>query len=413
MARRVVVTGLGLVTPLGTGVEKTWNGLCAGKSGVALITRFDTSDYAVKIAAEVKDFNVEDFIDPKTAKHLELFVQYAVAAAEMALSDAGFAITEENSARVGVITGCGLGGLPTIEKYHQICLERGPKRITPFFIPMVIPNMGAGQISIVKKIKGPNMSVTTACAAGTHAVGEAFRMISNGSCDAALTGGSESVVCPLAVGGFNAMKALSKRNDCPEKASRPFDRDRDGFIIAEGAGILLLEELEHAKARGAKIYAEMAGYGLSGDGFHMAAPPEDGDGAARCMAMALKDAGMNPGAIDYINAHGTSTPLNDVVETRAIKRVFGDHALKLAVSSTKSMTGHMLGGAGGIESVFTALSIHKQVIPPTANLENPDPECDLDYVPGSARETKIRAAMSNSFGFGGTNAVIIMKRFEG
>jgi 3-oxoacyl-[acyl-carrier-protein] synthase II len=413
MARRVVVTGVGLVTPLGTGNEKTWNGLCAGKSGIGPITRFDTSDHAVRIAAEVKDFIAEDFIDPKTAKHLDLFVQYAVAAAEMAFTDSGFAVTEENAPRVGVITGCGLGGLSTIEKYHQVCLERGPKRITPFFIPMVIPNMGAGQISIVKKIKGPNLSVTTACAAGTHAVGEAFRMISAGDCDVAVTGGSESVICPLAVGGFAAMKALSRNNDFPEKASRPFDRDRDGFIIAEGAGILILEELAHAKARGARIYAEMAGYGLSGDGFHMAAPPEDGDGAVRCMKMALADAGMNGDEIDYINAHGTSTPLNDVVETRAIKSVFGDHAKKLAISSTKSMTGHMLGGAGGIEAVFTALSLHHQVVPPTANLENPDDECDLDYVPGSARDMKIRAAMSNSFGFGGTNAVIIMKRFEG
>ena len=413
MARRVVVTGVGLVTPLGTGVEKTWNGLCAGKSGIDLITRFDTTDYAVKIAAEVKDFNAEDYIDPKTAKHLDLFVQYAVAAAEMAFADSGFPVTEENSARVGVITGCGLGGLPTIEKYHQICMERGPKRITPFFIPMVIPNMGAGQISIVKRLRGPNLSVTTACAAGTHAVGEAFRLISTGVCDAAVTGGSESVVCPLAVGGFTAMKALSRRNESPGTASRPFDRDRDGFVISEGAGILILEELEHAKARGAKIYAEMAGYGLSGDGFHMAAPPEDGDGAVRSMQMALADAGMHGDEIDYINAHGTSTPLNDVVETRAIKKVFAEHARKLAVSSTKSMTGHMLGGAGGIEAVFTALSLQQGVIPPTANLENPDAECDLDYVPGSAREVKIRAAMSNSFGFGGTNAVIIMKRFEG
>lgn len=413
MARRVVVTGLGLVTPLGTGVTKTWDGLCAGLSGIGPITRFDTEDYQVKIAAEVKDFNPEDFIDRKTAKHLDLFVQYAIGAAEMAMADAGFSVTEENATRVGVITGCGLGGLPTIEKYHKIVLERGPKRITPFFIPMVIPNMGAGQISIVKKAKGPNLSVTTACAAGTHAVGEAFRLIANGACDVAVTGGSESVVCPLAVGGFNAMKALSKRNDEPEKASRPFDRDRDGFIISEGAGILILEELEHARARGAKIYAEMAGYGLSGDGFHMAAPPDDGDGAVRCMQMALDDAKMKGEDIDYINAHGTSTPLNDVVETRAIKTVFGDHAYRLAVSSTKSMTGHMLGGAGGIESVFTALSIHHGTIPPTVNLENPDPECDLDYVPGTARETAIRAAMSNSFGFGGTNAVIIMKRFEG
>ncbi len=413
MARRVVVTGVGLVTPVGTGVTKTWDGLCAGKSGVGPITRFDASDFPVQIAAEVDDFNVEDYMEAKQAKHLELFVQYALGAAQMALDDSGFVVTEENCTRVGSIVGCGLGGLPTIEKYHQIFMERGPKRITPFFIPMVIPNMGAGQISIFHKAKGPNMSTTTACAAGTHAVGEAYRSIADGYCDVAFTGGSESVICPLAVGGFNSMKALSKRNDDPEHASRPFDKDRNGFIIAEGGGILILEELEHAKARGAKIYAEMAGYGLSGDGYHIAAPPEDGNGAIRCMEMALQSAQMNPEDVDYINAHGTSTPLNDVVETRAIKAVYGDHAKKLAVSSTKSMTGHMLGGAGGIESVFTALSLHHQIAPPTANLDNPDPECDLDYVPGSAREMNMRAAMSNSFGFGGTNAVIIMKRFEG
>lgn len=412
MNRRVVVTGVGLVTPLGTGVDKTWEGLCAGKSGIGPITRFDTSDYGVKIAAEVKDFQVENFIDKKVAKHLELFVQYAVAGAKMAFDDAAFTVTEENAVRVGSITGCGLGGLPTIEKYHQVVLDRGPRRITPFFIPMVIPNMGAGQISIIFKTKGPNLSLTTACAAGTHGVGEAFRSISRGDCDAAITGGSESVICPLAVGGFHSMKALSTRNDDPEAASRPFDKDRDGFIISEGAGILLLESLEHAQARGAKIYAEIAGYGLSGDGYHMAAPPEDGDGAVRCMQMALNDAGLSPADIDYINAHGTSTPLNDVVETRAIKTVFGDHAQKLAISSTKSMTGHMLGGAGGIEAVFTALAIKNEIIPPTINLENPDPECDLDYVPNQARKMKIRAAMSNSFGFGGTNAVLIMKRYE-
>lgn len=413
MARRVVVTGVGLVTPLGTGTEKTWKGLCDGKSGVGLITHFDTTDYNVKIAAEVKDFTAEDYIDPKTAKHLDRFVQFAIASAEMAFTDSGLVVTEENATRIGVITGCGLGGLSSIEKYHQVCLDRGPKRITPFFIPMVIPNMGAGQISIVKKIKGPNLSVSTACAAGTHAVGEAYRLVSSGVCDAAVTGGSEAVICPLAVGGFNAMKALSRNNDFPEKASRPFDRDRDGFIIAEGGGMLIIEDLDHAKARGARIYAEIVGYGLSGDGFHMAAPPEDGDGAVRCMRLALGDAKLNVEDIDYINAHGTSTPLNDVVETRAIKTVFGDHARKLAISSTKSMTGHMLGGAGGIESVFSALAIYNQVAPPTANLEHPDDECDLDYIPGSARDIRIRAAMSNSFGFGGTNAVIIMKRFEG
>lgn len=416
MNRRVVVTGVGLVTPLGTGVQKTWEGLCAGKSGVELISKFDTSEYAVKIAAEVRDFEVESFIDPKVAKHLELFVQYAVASAIMARDDAGLEINGVNGVngtRVGVFTGNGIGGLPTIEHYHQVLLERGPKRITPFFIPMVISNMSAGQISIILGAMGPNLSVTTACAAGTHAVGEAFRSIKRGDCDVAITGGSESTVCPMAVAGFNAMKALSKRNDDPRAASRPFDRDRDGFIIAEGGGMLILEELDQAVKRGARIYAEIVGYGLSGDAYHMAAPPEDGAGAARSMQMALRDAEMNPEDIDYINAHGTSTPLNDVVETRAIKKVFGGHASRLAISSTKSMTGHMLGGAGGIESVFTALTVHHGVIPPTINLENPEPECDLDYVPNQARERQVRAAVSNSFGFGGTNAVLVMKRFAG
>jgi len=412
MKRRVVVTGTGLVTPLGIGTEKTWRNLCAGISGIGPITRFDTSDFAVKIAAEVKDFNAEDFIDAKLARHLDLFVQYAVAAANMAIKEANLKVDDSNAERVGVFTGNGIGGLTTIEKYHQICLESGPRKITPFFIPMVISNLSAGQISIVYGAKGPNLSVTTACAAGTHAVGEAFRSISRGECDVAITGGSESTICPLAVGGFNAMKALSRHNENPEKACRPFDKDRDGFIISEGGGMLVLEELEYARRRGADVHAEVVGFGLSGDGYHMAAPPEDGDGAVRCMRMALDDAELVPEDIDYINAHGTSTPLNDVVETRAIKTVFGEHAYKLAVSSTKSMTGHMLGGAGGIESVFLALAIKNQLIPPTINLENPDPECDLDYVPNRARETVIRAAISNSFGFGGTNGVIAMKKFE-
>lgn len=410
--RRVVVTGVGLVTPLGTGVDKTWQNLLKGVSGVAAITRFDASDLGVQIAAEVKDFSVEDFVEKKTARHLELFSQYAVAAAMMAMEDAGFRISEENAERVGVITGCGLGGLPTIEQYHQVMLEKGARRITPFFIPLVIPNMGAGQISILLGAKGPNLSLTTACAAGTHAVGEAYRTISYGDCDMAITGGSESTICPLAVGGFHAMKALSKRNDDPARASRPFDQDRDGFIIAEGGGILILEELEHARARGARIYAEMIGFGLTGDAYHMAAPPENGEGGARCMRMAIKDSGLHPEDFDYINAHGTSTPLNDACETRAIKDVFGAHAYKLAVSSTKSMTGHMLGGAGGIEAVFTALAIFHQTAPPTSNLENPDSDCDLDYVPNSARQMKIEHALSNSFGFGGTNAVIAMKRYS-
>ncbi len=411
MKRRVVVTGIGLVTPLGTGLEKTWRNLCAGKSGIGPITRFDTSKFAVKIAAEVKDFQAEDFMDKKLARHLGLFVQYAVAAAGMALDDSGLDMAGEDPVRLGTITGCGMGGLPTIEKYHQIALERGPKRITPFFIPMVIPNMSGGQISIIYGAKGPNLAVSTACAAGTHAVGEAFGLISRGNCDMAITGGSEAVVCSLAVGGFDSMKALSRRNDDPAAASRPFDKDRDGFIVAEGAGMLILEELEHALARGARIYAEVAGYGLTGDAFHMAAPPADGEGAARCMQAALDDAGLAPADIDYINAHGTSTPLNDLCETRAIKKVFGVEAKRVAVSSTKSMTGHMLGGAGGIEAAFTSLALQRGIIPPTINLENPGDECDLDYVPNVAREMKIRAAMSNSFGFGGTNAVLVMKRY--
>ncbi|TKB28106.1 beta-ketoacyl-[acyl-carrier-protein] synthase II [Desulfopila sp. IMCC35006] len=413
MKRRVVVTGVGLVTPLGTGVSKSWQNICSGVSGIDLITRFDTSDYAVKIAAEVKDFQADDFFDKKAAKHLDLFVQYGLVAAQMAVEDSGFKVTEENCERVGVITGCGMGGLPTIEKYHSVCIEKGPKRITPFFIPMVIPNMPSGQISMALNSKGPNLTLTTACAAGTHSVGEAYRHIKYGMCDMVVSGGTEAVICGLGVAGFSAMKALSARNDEPTKASRPFDMDRDGFVMSEGAGMLILEDYEHALARGAKIYAEICGYGLSSDAYHIAAPPEDGEGGMRAMKMALADAELAPEDIDYINAHGTSTPLNDKCETQAIKTVFQDHAKKLAVSSTKSMTGHMLGAAGGIEAVFTALSLHDQLAPPTINLENPSPECDLDYVPKVARKMNIRAALSNSFGFGGTNAVVAMKRFDG
>jgi 3-oxoacyl-[acyl-carrier-protein] synthase II len=411
--RRVVITGLGLVTPLGTGTEKTWQGLLAGRSGIGLITRFDASAHAARIAAEVKDFEAERWFEPKQIKNLDLFVQYAVAAADIAMLDSGLEINAALAERVGVITGCGMGSLPTIEEYHSVLLNKGPRRITPFFIPRVIPNMASGHISMRFGAKGANLALSTACAAGTHAVGEAFRHILHGDCDVVISGGTEGVICPMAVGGFASMKALSTRNESPEQASRPFDRDRDGFVIAEGAGMLVLEELDFARKRGAQIYAELVGYGLSSDAYHIAAPPEDGAGAARCMAQALRSAQMNPDAIDYINAHGTSTPLNDSCETRAIKTVFGDHAYKLAVSSTKSMTGHMLGGAGGIEAAFTALSLHHQCIPPTINYENPDPVCDLDYVPNTARSMQIRAAMSNSFGFGGTNGVIIMKRFEG
>jgi 3-oxoacyl-[acyl-carrier-protein] synthase II len=411
VSRRVVVTGVGLVTPLGTGIDKTWNNIIAGVSGIDTITRFDVSNYSVTIAAEVKDFEPLDFFEAKKSKHLDLFVQYGVAAAIMAVKDSGFTVTEANCERVGVITGCGMGGLPTIEKYHQVMMERGAKKITPFFIPMVIPNMPSGHISMEIGSKGPNLTLTTACAAGTHAVGEAFRHIKYGMSDVIISGGAEAVICPLGVGGFSAMKALSTRNDDPAAASRPFDKDRDGFVMSEGSGMLILEELEHARARGARIYAEVVGYGLSSDAYHIAAPPENGEGGARAMKMALADAGMVQEDIDYINAHGTSTPLNDRCETLAIKSVFGEHAYKLAVSSTKSMTGHMLGAAGGIESVFTALALHYQIAPPTINHSEPSEECDLDYVPNVARKMDIRAAISNSFGFGGTNAVIAMKRF--
>jgi 3-oxoacyl-[acyl-carrier-protein] synthase II len=410
--RRVVVTGLGLVTPLGTGLEKSWQNICSGVSGIDLITRFDTSDYAVKIAAEVKDFQAEDYFEKKEAKKLDLFVQYGLVAAQMAIKDSGFQVTEENCERVGVITGCGMGGLPSIEKYHSVCLEKGPKKLTPFFIPMVIPNMASGHISMAIKSKGPNLALTTACAAGTHSVGEAYRHIKYGMCDMVVAGGAEAVICGLGVAGFSAMKALSARNDDPQKASRPFDRDRDGFVMSEGAGMLILEDYDHAISRGAKIYAEVCGYGLSSDAYHIAAPPEDGEGGVRAMKMAIEDSGLTPEDFDYINAHGTSTPLNDKCETLAIKTVFKDHAAKLAISSTKSMTGHMLGAAGGIEAVFTALAVNDQLAPPTINLANPSPECDLDYVPNVARKMNIRAALSNSFGFGGTNAVVAMKRCD-
>lgn len=412
LKRRVVVTGIGLVTPLGTGKDKTWDNIVNGKSGVDTITRFDASKFASQIAAEVTDFDSLDYFDKKSARHIDLFVQYGIVAARFAMEDSGLSITDENCNRVGVITGCGIGGLPTIEKNYDTYLNRGAKRISPFFIPMAIPNMPSGHISMQIGAKGPNLSFSTACAAGTHAVGEAFRSIVYGSTDAVVTGGAESVICPLGIGGFSSMKALSTRNDAPTKASRPFDKDRDGFIIGEGSGILILEELEHALKRGAKIYAEVIGSGASSDAYHIAAPPEDGNGAARCMQMALHDAGLDPSDIDYINAHGTSTPLNDRCETAAIKTVFGDHAPKLAISSTKSMIGHALGAAGGLEAAFTALSINDQIAPPTINLETPSLECDLDYVPHEARKMEIRAALSNSFGFGGTNGVVVMKRFD-
>jgi 3-oxoacyl-[acyl-carrier-protein] synthase II len=411
LSRRVVITGLGLITPLGTGVDETWTSLCKGQSGIAEITRFDASEFDTKIAGEVKNFHPEDFLLKKEAKRTQTFIAYAVAASRMALEDSGLKIDVTNQDRIGVVTGCGLGGLNLLEQTTFTLQKKGPKRVTPFFIPMMIGNMAPGMISIYLGAKGPNSSIATACAAGTHAVGDAFKIIKRGGADAMITGGVESVITPTCIAGFNAMKALSVRNDEPEKASRPFDRDRDGFVVGEGCGILVLETLESALERGARIYAEICGYGMSGDGFHMAAPAPDGEGAARCMAAALDDAGIPNHRIDYINAHGTSTRLNDVYETKAIKSVFKEKAPFIPVSSTKSMTGHLLGGAGGIETVFTALTISEGIIPPTINLDHPDEACDLDYVPNIARKTDVNTAMTNSFGFGGTNASLILKRY--
>ncbi|RZB33689.1 MAG: 3-oxoacyl-[acyl-carrier-protein] synthase II [Desulfobacteraceae bacterium Eth-SRB2] len=410
--RRVVITGLGLVTPLGIGVEETWNALCEGKSGIGEITRFDASGFDTQIAGEVKNFHPEDFLPKKEARRIQSFIAYAVAASRMALEDSGLIIDSANQDRVGVLTGCGLGGLQILEQTAAILRKKGPKRVTPFFIPMMIGNMAPGMISIYLGAKGPNSSIATACASGTHAVGDAFKIIKRGGADAMITGGVESVITPTCIAGFNAMKALSVRNHEPEKASRPFDRDRDGFIVGEGSGILILETLEGAVKRGARIYAEIRGYGMSGDGFHMAAPAPDGEGAARCMAAAIDDAGISYNAVDYINAHGTSTQLNDLYETQAIKSVFKEKAHSLAISSTKSMTGHLLGAAGGIETVFTALTIHEGIIPPTINLDNPDENCDLDYVPNIARKMDVKLAMTNSFGFGGTNAVLILSKYN-
>ncbi|MBP1712784.1 MAG: 3-oxoacyl-[acyl-carrier-protein] synthase [Deltaproteobacteria bacterium] len=412
LKRRVVVTGMGMVSPLGTGVEKTWEALIQGKSGVGRITKFDPTGFDTQIAAEIKDFAPENFIDKKEARRMDIFIQYAMASAVMAMEDSRFKITPQNAERVGVVVGAGLGGLTTIESFHKVLLEKGPGRISPFFIPMLIVNEAPGQISMRFGAKGPNSSVVTACATGNHNIGDAWKLIQRGDADAILAGGVESTITPLAVSGFNAMKALSTRNSEPEKASRPFDKDRDGFVMGEGSGIILLEEMEQALKREAKIYAEIVGYGLTGDAYHITAPAPDGEGAARCMAMALRDAGIRPEEVDYINAHGTSTDYNDLYETIAIKTVFKEHARKLPVSSTKSMTGHLLGGAGGVESIFTVLTISRGVIPPTINYETPDPNCDLDYVPNVARKAEVRVAMSNSFGFGGTNAVLIFKKFE-
>jgi 3-oxoacyl-[acyl-carrier-protein] synthase II len=408
--RRVVVTGVGAVSPLGTGNQKNWDGLMSGRSGIDLITRFDASSLPVRIAGEVKDFDVEQYIDKKEIKKMDLFIQYAMAAAHFAMEDSGLQITEENAEQVGVLVGAGLGGLPAIEKYHIALQEGGYKKISPFFIPMLIINLAPGHISIKYGAKGPNLSSVSACATGTHSIGDAYHMIARGDADAMIAGGTESTVTPLGIGGFAVMKALSDRNDEPQRASRPFDKGRNGFILGEGAGIVVLEEYEAAKKRGAKIYAEVVGYGLTGDAYHMTTPAEGGEGAARCMKMALRNAGVNPEQVGYINAHGTSTYFNDLNETLAIKSVFGDHAYKLMVSSTKSMTGHLLGAAGGLEAVISCMVLDKNVIPPTINYEEPDPECDLDYVPNTAREAKVDYVMSNSLGFGGTNATLLFKR---
>lgn len=408
--RRVVITGVGVVSPLGCGNVKNWDAITSGKSGIRLVTRFDTSDLSVKIAGEVPDFNAEEYIDKKEIKKMDLFIQYALAAAHFAMEDSGLVINEDNAERVGVQVGAGLGGLPTIEKYHTLVAEGGYKKISPFFIPMLIINLAPGHISIKYGAKGPNISSVSACATSTHSIGDAYHIIKRGDADAMIAGGTESVITPLGIGGFAAMKALSDRNDDPAAASRPFDKNRDGFIMGEGAGIVVLEEYESARARGAKIYAEVVGFGMSGDAYHLTAPAPGGEGGARSMNMALKNAGVAPEQVSYINAHGTSTPIGDLYETMAIKSVFGDHAKKMMVSSTKSMTGHLLGAAGGIEAVFTLMAMDKGVVPPTINYTDPDPECDLDYVPNVAREAKLEYTMSNNFGFGGTNATLLFKK---
>jgi 3-oxoacyl-[acyl-carrier-protein] synthase II len=408
--RRVVVTGLGVVSPLGTGVEKNWQAIIAGRSGIRAITRFSTEGFAARIAGEVPDFCAEDYIEPKEIKKMDLFIQYAIGAASMAVQDSGLKIEGEFAENVGVIIGVGLCGLDTIETTHKAMLEGGPRKISPFFIPKVISNLAAGQIAIRHGAKGVNWTPTSACASGTHAIGEAFNLIRRGTQDAVVAGGAEAVITPLAVGGFASMKALSTRNDEPERASRPFDKARDGFVIGEGSGVLIIEERERALSRGAKIYAEVIGYAANGDAYHMTSPSPEGEG--RCMRLALKDAGLMPHDVDYINAHGTSTEYNDANETTAIKKVFGEHAAKLAVSSTKSMTGHLLGAAGAVEGIYTVLALQQGIVPPTINYEIPDPVCDLDYVPNTPRKAEIDVALSNSFGFGGTNACVIFRRAQ-
>ncbi len=409
--RRVVVTGLGLVTPLGTGVEKTWKAICAGESGIGRITRFDPTGYDAQIAGEVKDFDPAQFIEKKEIKKMDTFIHYAVGAAQLAVDDASLKVAPEEATKVGVYIGSGIGGLGSIEHYHDVLRAKGPGRVSPFFIPMTIINLASGQVAIRIGAKGPNSCAVTACATGNHCIGDAYRLIQRGDADVMVAGGAEAAVTPLGVAGFASAKALSFRNDEPTKASRPFDKDRDGFVLGEGAGVLVIEELEHALQRGVRIYGEIIGYGMNSDAYHITAPPEEGEGAVRCMELALKDAGINRDQIGYINAHGTST-MADAIETRAIKQVFGEQAFRIPVSSTKSMTGHLLGAAGGIEAVFCLLALFHGVLPPTINLDHPDPACDLDYVPNKARPSTIKTALSNSFGFGGVNACLIFTRLD-
>ncbi|HVC20460.1 MAG TPA: beta-ketoacyl-ACP synthase II, partial [Vicinamibacterales bacterium] len=407
LSRRVVVTGIGLVSSLGVGTEANWQALCAAKNGIGRISRFDASQYACQIAGEVKAFDPLQFIEKKDVKKMDVFIQFAIAASQFAMDDAGLTITPEAAPRVGVFIASGIGGFSTIEREHKALLEGGPRRISPFFIPSAIINLAAGQVSIRFGAKGPNSATSTACSASAHAIGDAYEIIRRDDADAMIAGGSEAAITPMGVGGFAAMRALSTRNDEPERASRPFDIDRDGFIVGEGAGVVVLEELGQALGRGARIYAEIVGYGMSADAYHITAPSEDGDGAFRVMRRAIQTAGVEPSAVDYINAHGTSTPPGDRIETLAIRRCFGDHAYRLAVSSTKSMTGHLLGAAGGLEAGITALAVYHQMAPPTINLDRPDPACDLDYVPWTSRPMAIEYALSNSFGFGGTNAALL------
>ncbi len=408
--RRVVVTGLGCVSPIGNSVTDSWDALLAGRSGIATITRFDASPFSTHFAGEVKGFNVEDYMPGKEARHMDTFIHYGMAAGMQAMQDSGLQVTEKNAERIGVIVGSGIGGLPMIEQTHTELTNRGPRRISPFFVPASIINMISGHLSIKYGLKGPNIAIVTACTTGLHCIGEAGRMIEYGDADVIIAGGAESTISPLGLGGFASARALSSRNDDPATASRPWDKDRDGFVLGEGAGVMVLEEYEHAKARGAKIYAELLGFGMSADAHHMTAPLEDGDGARRCMVAAMRNAGVNPDQVDYVNAHGTSTPLGDVAETVAIKRALGDHAKNIVVNSTKSMTGHLLGGAGGLEAVFTVLAVHNQKSPPTINIFNQDPACDLDYCANQARDMKIDIAVKNSFGFGGTNGTLIFSR---